>query len=270
MVNPSSNNIRDKREEKIAISRAEICVVILLVLAGMGSWVWVDRGVPVLLKDREPREEQIKERFLVPQKQAEALMTENERRAIEEQLIKARLEQGTQSSTTAALTAAFPELMKSPAAVAKPISIPTETVQAYKDAHIKELIANRLVQSLSERLEIVKTHAIETSAALEQSQHASKTEFVQSHATYMLTRRVLTFAGSVMIALLLVLFVRWVVAPRTGQGFAMRSRLTFPLVLGALFILFAYQSFELAGAALVAVVVLLVLFSNYIPFPATK
>src|SRR6266853_1021935 len=99
MVDSSSKGFQDKSEEKIAISRAEICLLILLVVVGMGISVWVDRKVNVLLESREPREEQIKAEFRVPPQQEEVLMAANERRAIEEQLIQARLEQNKQSAT---------------------------------------------------------------------------------------------------------------------------------------------------------------------------
>lgn len=93
MVTNFSKGLPAKSEERIALSRAEICLLILLVVAGLGTWVWVDRKMNVLLKDREPRETLIKAKFHVAPQQAEVLMAEKERKAIEAQLIIARLEQ---------------------------------------------------------------------------------------------------------------------------------------------------------------------------------
>jgi hypothetical protein len=267
MVTNSTKAIPAKSEERIVISRAEVCLLLLLVVAGLGTWVWVDRKMNVLLKDREPREALIKAKFHVASQQADLLMAEKERKAIEAQLINARLDQSKQNATTIALAAAYPELTKPAAADTKPTSIDAETVKTYKEAHIRELMADHLVQSLSERLEVLKTQATQTSAALEQSQHLASTEFLQSHAAYMLLKRVLTFAASLMIVLVMILIVRSFVSPRAGRRFVVRSPLTFLVAVAALFVLFAYQSFELAGAALVGVVVLLIIFS-YIPWPA--
>lgn len=265
MADSSPNSLQDKSSDRIAISRAELSLLILLVVVGMGLWVWVDREVNALLAGREPREEQIKAEFSVSPQQEKVLLAASERKAIGKELIQARLEQSKQGAITVALAEAFPELTRPPVSGSNS-TIPAETAQAYREARVKELIASRLVHTLSERLESVEATAAQSSATLEQSRHSANTKFRQRHALYSLIKRLLAFASSLVIMLLLILIVRRFVAPGEGKRFIVRSPLTFLLVIGALFVLFAYQAFELAGAALVGVVVLLVLF-RYIPWP---
>lgn len=259
MANSSSQPSPGQIDEKIAISRAEVILLVLLVVVGMGIWVWVDREVTELIKDKEPREDNIQAKFQVPTHQNEVLRAQNERKAIEEQLIQSRLEQSKQSATTKALSDAYPELAKD--AATAPKSIPIEIVQNYRDAHIKEMIATQLITSLTERLEAVKTQEANVATILEMNKRSASSEFHRSQALYLLAKPALTLAASLIIMLLLIFIVRWFVSPRAGRRFTVQNPLMFLLVIGVLFVLFAYQAFEMAGAALVGVVVVLILFA---------
>jgi hypothetical protein len=264
MVNPPAEVAKQKVNERVAVSRAEVILLLLLLIAGMGLWVWVDREVSALIKYREPREEQLQGKFHVPARQADVLRAQDELKAVQSQLIEARLEQTKQSATVKALAAAHPELAQD----APPTSL-TETLQSYNQARLKELTANQLVESLAQRFEALKAEGESGAAQLEEAKHSASKEFHQSQASYLLLKSGLTFILTLLLMSLPLIVIWHFVSPSVeGRKFTVQHPSLFWLVGCALFILFAYQAFETAGAALVGVVVLLILLTYIWPAKA--
>src|SRR5690349_7924585 len=106
MTNSSLERSPKKPSEKIAISGAEIVLLALLVIGGIGIWAWVERGMRLLL--HEPNETSSREAHHVFELQDELLRVQNERHAFEANLTSARLDQLAQTSTITAITAAYP------------------------------------------------------------------------------------------------------------------------------------------------------------------
>src|ERR1051325_9897488 len=85
--------------------RAEVFLVAVFVLFGMGAWLGTDRYVTRTMKAEEPSEEAEQLARQVPWRRDALSMTEKEREETEKQLIEARLDYYRQSAALPALPA---------------------------------------------------------------------------------------------------------------------------------------------------------------------
>ncbi|MBC7930181.1 MAG: hypothetical protein H7Z38_06385, partial [Rubrivivax sp.] len=92
-------------KKKVAVLRAEVVLLIVFVMLGLGAWLLVGRGVTALSKGFEPREEQAQLEHGVRWKQDSLAMTEKEQQATQDQLIQARLELYKQEAALGAFDA---------------------------------------------------------------------------------------------------------------------------------------------------------------------
>jgi hypothetical protein len=263
----SSSELAKKKKDKVAISGAEVVLLVLLVVVGMGSWVWAEREFSEVFHDLEPNEPKVLESHHVSELEYQFSRLQDERKAFNEQLLAARLEQLRQSATTLALAAQHPELAKPRTGDSVPISVPGEITASFKDAELKELSAKQLEQFLSLRIDAVNSEVKLAGQKLDESKVAAGKEFHRTRALYLLIKPGFIFVVTSLIILLLLFIVRRFVPAKARERMSTtKSTMPFLIVVGALFILFGYQAFEMAGAALVAVVLLLVLLAR-IPWP---
>src|SRR5688500_12842080 len=107
----------ERDDARIAITYAEVFMLVLLVALAVGAWAWVDLQVASYTKDREPREERVQLAHNLQRLTADLDAAREERKQTDAQLIKARLELHRQN---AALAAAQPTPRASPSVAPSP------------------------------------------------------------------------------------------------------------------------------------------------------
>jgi hypothetical protein len=232
---------------RVALSRAEIILLILLAVFGAGVWAAAERLADSALKEWEPRDERARLARNVPRLEAGLAMTLEERKATQDQLVKARLKAFEQTAAVEALTAA-------PAEAPKPSL--AEAVAA-RDA------AARHADSLVRRLGLLQETADSQARALEEARALAAGDLGRSA----LGHRLAKFGLMLLLTLLVVVLLlgaaeglRRLYARRVGaEGFGANGRVLFRLVLALLAVLFFYEAFGAAGAAFAGVVAVLLL-----------
>lgn len=237
-------------------SGADLVLLLLLVLFGFGIWALVERGLTEALRSREPNEQKIMEVRGVTKEKAELTEVQNEIADTQKYLSAGRLDLEKQSAAVASyLTIYSAEQLVSRS------DANSEPSKAYGEAVRQQNAAKTLVQSLAERLKALKSKAEAMNTELESHQQAAQAEFHWARLRYAVSKRVGTFVVTLVIVMLLLWLVRlalWRLAHKrrmsTAEGFR-----PFELALGTLVVLFAYDQFSFAGAALVGILLLLLL-----------
>jgi hypothetical protein len=257
---------------KVAVSRADLILLVVLVVLGMGSWVWVDREVTLLLKDKEPREEQFQGQFRVPAQQANLSLAQSELKATQDQLVQARADYARQSATVDALVAMYPQLAGVAAPADVPRSVPAEggpAYQPYLDARLKQEVAKRLIDALPLRLTVLQRDVDRADNELEEAQRSARQRYFQAQASYLLQKPLwMSFAAFVIllvVASLMFVIQRMARPKRRPPRFPLQAPLVLSGAIGSLAVLFGYQTFEIAGAALAGLLVLLIVLA-YLPW----
>jgi hypothetical protein len=262
--------------KKVTVMRAEVVLVAGFVLLGMGAWLGVDRAATRMLKSREPSEEAEQLSREVQWKRDALSMTEKEREATETQLIQARLDYYKQSSALAALPEPTPT--PSPALTAKP----SPTSAAAKSAAVKDAGAQSAaaeaarkreealaqlkasgayVNGLIARLELLQQKINELKREVDERTRAASAEYNYQRIRYRIIKAALTLGGTLLLLfvvyLILSSFFRAYTKSARESGHEPNTRFVLTAAIGLFIVLVAYQTFELAGAAFVGVLVLL-------------
>lgn len=246
--NPNENAIRSP-------SGADLVLLLLLVMAGFGIWAVVERGLTMALRRWEPNEQKIMAAHGVTAEKAELSDVNNEIAEVQKYLNTARLEQVKQSAAVLSFMTTYPGLVGTPA----PPNYQPDVERAFAEARRQYEAANSVVKSLEDHLASLKTRASTIGADLDNHQQAAESEIRWKNGRYVVIKRVGTFFATLAIVIGLMWLVRgvlwWFAKKRkmsTAEGFR-----PFVFALSALAILFAYDQFGYAGAALVGVLLLL-------------
>jgi hypothetical protein len=236
------------KKSVVAVSRADIILITLFVVAGVFGSFLVDRAVGWLGKGFEPRESRTQLRYGLQWKQDELAMTRKEQTATEDQLIKSRLEHYGHEAALAALEAT-----------------PAPAAEARDAARLKLGDSARRTNALIERLRVLQQKSNALRGEVEEAGRLAALDFGFYHVVYKLTKA--------LASLLLTLMLLWAVfkgmkrlldeyaAGARADARAGDGEFVLKAVAAALVILLAYQAFQTAGAAVAGAVVLL-LFIN--------
>lgn len=256
MASPQPENSSEPSDRKRSVSGGDFVLLVLLVIAGFGIWFLVDRSLTHLLHDYEPNEERLLFQRGVTAQQAELTRTQSEIDELQKFLNAAQLEQIKQEANVRTLVSANSEL----ADEAARNRAPAELVKSYKDAKRQEDAANVVVRALEERLQKRKDAATAATAVWQTNKFATQAEFHRAQARYLLLKPLLTLVVVVVIIFLLLLLVDGILLLSTGRRIAKTERFQpYLIVIALLLVLFGYQAFDLAGAALIGILVLIFL-----------
>ncbi|HEV2834823.1 MAG TPA: hypothetical protein VGW58_05875 [Pyrinomonadaceae bacterium] len=237
-------------------SGADLVLLLLLIMGGFGIWALVDRGVTYTLRSREPNEQKIMDAHNVTKQKAELTEKQNEIAEVDKYRNAALLEHMRHTATVESFVAFYPEL-RNPSPSNAP---PPEAVKGYLEANRQALAASTLVAELERRRDDLKQQAITLNTSLESNKQAADSQFRSATSWYLIIKRTATFVITLVIVGFLLRLVWWIL-----RRFAGNRRLSTPqgfrplvLGLGALVVLFAYDQFGYAGAALIGILILLV------------
>jgi hypothetical protein len=130
-------------ETKVSLSRLDLVLILLAVVAGMAVWSLVQSAVDQVWEDTEPREETDQANHKVALREAEFATAQAELAACRSRLIEQRLEH---QSALAILRAVGADDPRSRAATI--LSLRPETLQAAAQARLEKQVAARLVAAL--------------------------------------------------------------------------------------------------------------------------
>lgn len=232
--------------KKVTVMRAEVFLVAVFVVLGMGAWFVADRWATKQLKSSEPSLEAERLKRHVPWRRDGLAMTQKEQKATGDQLIKARLQQYEQQ----AALEAFPQ------------ATAAADAQKRQEAQTQYDATTRHVEALKVRLGQLQDWANVLRREVEENDRAAAVEYAQQRIWYRLWKALMTLGG--MLALLLLAFsllglllIRPYVKKAREGGHEPNTWLVVQATCGLLVILVAYQTLEIAGAAFFGALVLL-------------
>jgi membrane-associated HD superfamily phosphohydrolase len=250
MVESQGKQIADKQ---LAVSGAEVILLVLLVVFGMGLCVWVERAFTWLYP--EPTQPVFMKPLGIEAKQEELMRLGTLQNAAETQLAAIELDQLKQTATIISLEAQYPD-------IAKPnqTAISTEAQRSYEAAKTQRLASEALTTLLNGRIVRLKSDAKVLSEELEPAKRFAAEELRRAKTRYLLAKLTVSFFVP-FVVVILTLFVLRSFLKRVAQRemWTNQGALPFLLVACALLILLGYQALEVAGAVLIAIILFLIL-----------
>jgi len=249
--------MQNKDIAKLPLSGADIVLLGLLVIGGMGLWTLADRTLSEFFHDWEPDEQSKLERDGVLRQTDELSQLQEEVKAFQKKLTETKIEQLALNSNLRAYTELYPDLARGKRNLP---SIPTDAAKSYQEFSRQKFQTGVLEQTLTTELDELNMRMIKATAELQTIKAAAKTKFHRARAEYLLLKPFILLVTSFIPVLVLLLLVRWFIPRSARPGMlAATSSWPFTVAIGVLLILFGYQAFDMAGAALLGIFLLLVL-----------
>jgi len=231
--------------------RAEVFLVAVFVLLGMGAWVGVDRAAARLFKSSEPSEEAELLARGVRWKRDTLSMLEKERDKAGEQLTQARLEAYKQQATLETLPAPA-ERTEAALAVWQRRRDEVQSQARAADMQAHELTGH--VDGLQGRIEQLRREVNEGT-------REASAEYNRLRVGHRIKKALWTLGGTLALLLaayvFLSVFVYLFARSARRSGHAPNTWLVVTSTAGLLLVLVAYQTLEMAGAAFFGALVLL-------------
>jgi hypothetical protein len=252
--------------KKIAITWIELALLILTVIAGMGIWIYVKQKVDLWQKANEPLEATYQKQDDVPGKQAKHSFAQSELTTLQSKLIQEQIDELRKRYLVENLTNA-PKTETPGTASPPPASSPTISAELEKAKTDLEL-TKRVTETLSSQQDEKVKAAAQAYVDLEAAKLRASANFAQAQVDFLRHKRLvaLRYAAIAIIALLLLV---WILVSVIGIAGRFETRRT--VVVGSaaalLFILIGYEAFELGGAALIGILVVITILAL---LPATK
>jgi len=241
---------------RLAVSGAEIVLLIFLVMLGMGLWVWIERAFTAFYSG--PNEQQFLNTQSINEKQEQLAYLEVVRKDAASQVLAAELDQLKQRATRKSLETLHPGIDKLQQET--PVAVSPEAVRLYEVARAQELAAGELINLLNARIEKSRTDAATITKELDPQKQTATNEFQRAQRNYLLWKSVTLFLLPLLTIVLALLLVRgFLTLVASGQFSTSQGSILFLVVVGTLVILFAYQAFQIIGAVLVGTILFLFL-----------
>ena len=257
MADPQIAKPDQPKNETRSVYGADFVLLVLLIMVGFGVWALTERAITYLFSGWEPHDQKVMETHGVKKQQAQLADTQTEISQVKTSLYAARIEQLKQDAAVESFKTVYPQLKQTDAS-ADP---PTEPLKSFQETKRQALMSKGLVGSLEAQLASLTGRAEELDSKLEKSKEAAERDFRLLRGSYGVGKRLATFVITLLVVILLLSLVRgalWALAKKkrvsTEEGFR-----PFVWALATLAVLFAYDQFNFAGAAFVAIVFLLLL-----------
>ena len=238
---------------QLAVSGAEVILLVLLVVLGMGLCVWVERGFTWLYP--EPNEQQFLAARGISAKQDELTQLDASRKAAETQLAAVELDRLKQTATIISLEAQYPEISKPGTA-----GISAEAQRTYESARTQKLAAEAFITLLNARIKQLQTDAKSAAEKLDPEKRAVNKELQSAKTKYLFAKLAVSFLVPLLVVMVALFLLRaFLKRMARREIWTTRGGLPFLLVACALLILLGYQALEVAGAVFIAIVLFLIL-----------
>ena len=248
MNEAQSENSAPQVQRRRAVSGGEVILLVLVVIVGMGMWIWVEREFNEFFYHWEPNKERILASTGAHRTEIELAQLQGGLAETQKQLSDAKLDELKQQTTVAVLEQRHPDLLKGSTSPSS-----AELARDYDGATTQLLISRSLVKALSEQLTRAAQEVQTTRDRLGTLQDAADSEFHRQNARYIVFKPLLTLLITLAAAFLGLMFVKAVMRLIPRKKRDKREFSPVLLVVAVLLILFAYQAFQLAGAAIVSI-----------------
>lgn len=252
---------------KKVVTWTELILLTLLVLSGMGIWIFTEQEVAAARKSNEPDEETYQEQSMVLARQLELSGSQAELAALQGQLIEQRLQLVRQSFKVDSMLAAYPKLHDISTTSESNASISKETVRAYVNARIELDTARGVAEALASGLEQCTRNVVDKAGALVKAKSKATSDLTAALERFRLRGRfiALAWAGGAIAVFFVVAFA--LLSLLVGNGSFEVNR---GVVLGCssllLCILIGYATLGVMGAAalgtLISIVILIFVSRN--------
>jgi hypothetical protein len=235
--------------KKFAITWIELVLLILTVAAGMGIWIVAKQWVDISEKTNEPLELNYQKEANVLNDQAKLSSAQSEVAALQARLTQERVEQVKKQYLVDSLTE-VQKTQKPPTPSAN-----AELEKARADFEATKGLITRLSTDLDNKLAASTAAQLE----LETAKRRAATDLAKAQLKFLWHKRLITleyFGIGVAVLLLLVLMVVSVLS--LAGRFKASRKIVVGGAAGLLAILIGYEILELAGAALIGVLIVIV------------
>jgi hypothetical protein len=246
----------------IALSPAELILIALLVVLGLGCWSGSARLVGAWIVGGAPRVEDSEQPFKVSFLQMQLSLQQRAWRTTQDAEVQAQLDLARSTDSVNAFESLY-GTSGAPYPV-QPLSTatPHDWPSAYGNALLQKEADIRLVVALSAQVTALQQQTQEADDRLAVAERHAREHYNSARSTYLLLRSAFTLGLAVAITGVLLL-VCWAIWKRRPA----KETVEMPVILfsaGAIVaMLFAYNAFELAGVALVSVILLLILLTRH-------
>lgn len=236
---------------RLAVSGAEVILLILLIVLGMGLFVWAERAFTSIYS--EPSEQQFMSES-GSAKQEELLQLQRSKTDVQNQIASVELEQLRHKATLETLKVLHPGIEKAQADTA----VSADAVKSYEAAKTQELIAGELVKLLKDRSRSLNVETDTIVKDLEREKKVALSNFETQKNRYFWRKTAVSVLLPLLIVAIAWLVIRLllkVVASKkiwTGQGW-----LPFLVVVCSMLILVTYQISGIVGAVSLGLIMFL-------------
>jgi hypothetical protein len=243
---------------KISVSWMEAALLVILVMCGLGLGASAEWLTAWWRQADEPKEEAYAANARVSFSQAEAALAQSELNAIQSKWNEQRLESAKHAAALDYLKQTYPAFETTPEGAAAPPGVPPEAAVAFAQAQLGRDTSDKFLK----RLEQMRATAMEASAAkastLSRAEHAAKRDFNGAVEAFARVGRWITLGVSVFAALLLMPAAGWLISVVSlKKDLQVNARFVAGSALVVTLVLLAYQTFQVAGAVLGAMVIAL-------------
>jgi hypothetical protein len=236
---------------RLAVSGAEVILLILLIVLGMGLFVWAERAFTSIYS--EPSEQQFMSES-GSAKQEELLQLQRSKTDVQNQIASVELEQLRHKATLETLKVLHPGIEKAQADTA----VSADAVKSYEASKTQELIAGELVKLLKDRSRSLNVETDTIVKDLEREKKVALSNFETQKNRYFWRKTAVSVLLPLLIVAIAWLVIRLllkVVASKkiwTGQGW-----LPFLVVVCSMLILVTYQISGIVGAVSLGLIMFL-------------
>lgn len=244
--------------KKISITWIEAILLIAVALVGVASGTIATSFIDSERAISQPREETFIRNAQLPRRQSELATAQAELTTLQTNILAQQLELAKQTAKLESMKAIYPALNKTENLDATESPQKPE-VTAFKQAQVDLDSTRRVLQNLNARLPEVTTTATQKAIDVNIAQESVHEDFERAQKRFHLWTRVLAFGAGLMLSLA-ILDITAIIALYLNFREPFDIRLGVILLCGfaMLLALTAYQSFQVAGATFMIIVILLV------------
>jgi len=242
---------RQENSEPLQVSGAEVILLLLLVVFGMGLSVRAERAFAWLYP--EPTEQQFLGTPSISEKQDELARLENLKKEAETQLVAAEIDRIKQTAIIKSLETRYPQINKPQQESSTTIS--AEVQKSYEAALNQKLASEELTPSLKSRIEQLKTDAKASADTLAPQKQAAIKAFQNEKTKYLVKKFAVAFFVPFVVVMLGLFVVRVCLRRVVGRPiWTNQGALVYVWVAGFLLLLLGYQTLEVAGAVFIGLI----------------
>ena len=245
-------------DKKISIKWIEVILLIAILLIGVALTSIATSFIDSERELSRPREEAFGRDTQLLLRQSELATAQAELSTLRSKIMDQQFEVAKATAKLEALKASYPAL-NAIQNVNADINLNPEIKTAFRQGQIDLDSTKRVLNDLNARAPAVTATATQKAIDANVAQEASHKDFEKAQNRFQLRTRGIVFVASIVLSLMILVVASLVVLYlNSKEGFEIRNKVVLLSSLGILLALTSYQTFQVAGATVVIIVILLV------------